>query len=253
MKRLKYSCPFGGKTYPRVVTVVATSMMFLVMRRDAGHPIFLIAILLTALLSLGVCFFIEQSLSPGEKELVANAELLDWKPVTEGILFRVQTETRMPSMLWLISIAALAVLMILPLRAAEESHLVAMLFPVGLILAALGIFIAEYLRTMFWKSIDESAEYVIVPIDHIYDVHHTRRRKGTAFRPSEVIEWDETYIVCYLPDGRYILKNNALLEYTHHVAFVRQGSHVTWLPMTDEAVTEVDAEQEKRDDESLYY
>ena len=96
------------------------------------------------------------------------------------------------------------------------------ILPAAFIVAALA-FLAVILiaaRRRAWTDIDESAVHIIVPVHHSYDL--TRYGKHGH-------KWTENYIVCYLPDGRYVLHNKHCTGVWQIIIIKYRGS-ILWLP-----------------------
>ena len=73
-----------------------------------------------------------------------------------------------------------------------------------------------------WKTIDNTAVFTTVPVHHMFDVVHKNRRSRS--------EWTESYIVVYLPDGRYVLHAQKGDGDARGITFVKYRGSVMWLP-----------------------
>lgn len=203
MKKLKYSCLFGGKQYPKYLLMLSPCIA--IMFSSALHfppTLIWIAFILLPLSILIVCLTIEQSLSPEEKMLIESADLPLWQPADPHIIASIRSTEEnkgFDTPLELLSGVVLAVVIIATIGFNTVTVLLC-----GAICIALVIALVSSLRgSSTWGEIDESAVYTDIPVHHMYDVKHRSRRGPKYARHTE--EWYETYIVFYLPDGRYIL------------------------------------------------
>ena len=83
----------------------------------------------------------------------------------------------------------------------------------------------QMIHSFMWGTLDETAVYTIIPIDHMYDVKH-RGKHGA--------EWYESYLVFYQPDGRYTLHAKDGDGDANCVVIVKYHGLVTWLPYREE-------------------
>ena len=85
-----------------------------------------------------------------------------------------------------------------------------------------------------WLNMDDSAVWIKVPIDHMYDVtHHSRSGSYRRFGGYDR-EWTTSYLVFYLPDGKYILPVPKGGGDNNTVVIVKYGRSVTWLPIYEQ-------------------
>lgn len=217
MKWLKLSCPFGGKQYPIYVAlaVLVISAVTLV-NTNVSSPLELA--LLAVLISLIVCWYIEQRLTPEERSMCAGKMPPLWEPVSMDILEDVRAQTnhisREASGAMMLA-GAMALRFFMPRRGYPNPQAGwACLFLVGI------IFVLDLFRRMLWKKADSSAVCTIIQIDHMYSVTHRSRRRT----------WEVDYLVFYQPDGRYILKAKAGSGETGKIAVVKYHGMVTWVP-----------------------
>lgn len=68
----------------------------------------------------------------------------------------------------------------------------------------------------FWQKADETAESAVISVHHHYDVTHKIRYRTL---PTRIIT--EHLLVCYLPDGRYILTAPFGCENAENIRLVR--------------------------------
>lgn len=230
MKRLKYSCPFGGKKYPFFLATVLPLVVGYALAFHGNVQLMMSAILLLPIVILVVCFLIEQHMTPYEKEIVDATEPPLWQPITQDMQERIRAQER-------------------PL---EDS-------PIRVILCSCGIFVAfffvyfgcngisialaaivtlsvlvcffVYNRSDIWSQVDDTAVYIEVPIHHMYDVRHTarRRRLFLHYYIDDCDVWYVSYLVFYLHNGRYTLRVPPGGGTAHSVVILKFQDHIRWL------------------------
>ena len=231
MKRLKYQSPFGGHQYPLIITLICASAICPIgLISDLPFPLRL-PMVLSPLIAPVVCYFIIHHLTPDEKHMIENMAYPLWQPVTQEIKARVCAEQSDSQMsLSSILIAGVttggfaAVFCILPGKrgrralASPETAVV-----IGMIVAVITVIYLMISKGVGanWLEIDDSAVYLQIPIDHMYDVEHHGRYGRT---------WVESYLVFYQPDGRYILHAPRGSGDCNTVTVVKYGKALTWFP-----------------------
>lgn len=203
MKKLKHSCPFGGKQYPQYLLMASPFIvMLLTSTFQFSAALTLAAFILLPLIILIVCLAIEQSLSPEEKMLIEAADLPLWQPADPQIIasIRMNEESKGSPVLGgllggVVFCAAILVTI--------GFNTVTVLLCGAIIIAIVILLVSDLLGSSAWAEIDETAVYTDIAVDHMYDVKRRRTRGPRHARYTE--EWYESYIVFYLPDGRYIL------------------------------------------------
>lgn len=206
MKRLKYSCLFNGKTYPMTLTMLA--LVFGIPFGLVGRfPLLISAVLmLSPAIVLAVCYAIEHHLTEGERQIIADTSYPLWQPVTPRIKTLVieqqrSTQMTLPQMLAACGTCAVVVFLmgIMPGRHSHKSLAPPNIMLVISLLCAAAVFVYLMVTKGIganWMEIDETAVFTQIPIDHMYDVTHHSKHGRT---------WTESYLVFYLPDGRYVL------------------------------------------------
>lgn len=239
MKRLKYRCLLGGKTYP---AYVICALLFLMLFGSIEFPP-LLALLPFALIgALGICIFLEHSLSDSERRMVSRLEYPLWQSMTPEIrqLVISQQESTQIDLTQLIIAASLVggmgfLFVSVPPRNGHSMLYTHPAIPF-LVFAFVGIlaFIFLLIRKGIganWLDMDDSAVWIKVPIDHMYDVtHHNHGGRYAKFGSCD-IEWTKSYLVFYLPDGKYILPVPKGGGESNTVLIVKYGKAVTWLPI----------------------
>ena len=223
MKRLKYRCLFGGKIYPYYAVIGA---FIFGMTRVISKPtttrtvLFLIGL---PLLALVVCFFFEHRLTDGEMQIMSESSYPLWNPVPEELKALLKQQYASPSPI-LIVVCILAVLIVMPVTYLVSGGENIPLQPLVITAAIVGFaFIIDFLRRAAWTHIDDSAVFALIPIDHMYDVEH-RNKNNSFFR---------SYMVFYLPDGRYVLPVAQGDGDTDTLAVFKSHGFITWLPFRE--------------------
>lgn len=228
MKRLKKSCPFGGKQYPGYLLLF--SLIFGVSFGIIGFPSLVSVLLLSPIIVAAICYAVEQHLTAGERDIIAKTENPLWQPVTpeiKSLVIEQQTGTQLTLPQMLIASFALAGLLFLvgvsPSRSTHRSMVRPDIMLGVSLVAAAGVFIWLMLTKGIganWMEIDDTAVFTQVPIHHMYDVtHHGRHGR----------QWVESYLVFYQPDGRYILHAPKDSGFGNMVTVVKFRGSLTWL------------------------
>lgn len=231
MKRLKRQNLFGGKSYPLYIAIACAFFLTPTGLMTDLPMLIRIPLMLSPLLSLMICFVIFHALSPEEKQIIREMDYPLWQPVTPEIKARVcaeqsGTQLSLTAMLVSSGVAGFMVMMIclLPSKRRHES----LVSPQVSLIIGIAAAIAMFLYLMIskgiganWLLIDDSAMFLQVPIDHMYDVTHHGKRGRT---------WTTSYLVFYQPDGRYILRAPAGSGDCNTVTVVKFGKALTWFP-----------------------
>ncbi len=217
---LKYSCPFGGKTYPGIVAMIV-ALIALMGSTFSGSSTFVVilASIGLPLVVLAVFFWLEHLLTDEERRVIESTELPLWLPATPDLIEGVRArKNRFTSrMVSIMIIGAIFMLAFLSPKRGEPNY--SAMLTVGIVTAVIILF--DYLMRSRWNYIDETAVYTTVPIDHMYDVTHHGKHGRT---------WVESYIVFYLPDGRYVLHAESGDGRARAITLVRWHGMVMWLP-----------------------
>jgi len=233
MKRLKYLHPFAGKVFPLHIMGAAFIVgIFLPLKFDFGDPAVCgIVLSLAAGAIMSVILHIHDE---HDKDAIANASYPLWNPLPDKMLANIrQTEQlNQISVKVMLMIAGgiggvIFVLMLLPnkhdtslTRKPEQAFTIALM--IGSV--AFGVILALQFRSRIWEQIDETAVYTKIPIDHFYDVtHHGKRGE----------KWIVSYIVFYLPDGKYIIKAKEGSGWAENVTVVRFRSMIRCMTLRE--------------------
>ena len=219
MKKLKFLCPFGGKVYP--IYIVA-AIFFLAPLLSAANGSFIMGLIGGTVLALGTfagSFFIEQHLSDSERAIVESTEMPLWEQAPPELLETIRKRTyKLSGSAIAAIVVALFMLMSLAMTgdisAAERSPIYLILF------AALIVLLVNFIHGAMWRTIDESARFILVPVHHTYTIEHHNKD----------VDYLEYYHVLYLPDGRYILHAKGNDIDAQYVNIVKYRNMVTWLP-----------------------
>lgn len=233
MKRLKLYCPFHGKYWPLIAAAIAALAAWSHASSHDWPETGVRAVLFLAPLAvLAVCYFIIQRPSAAERELIADADYPLWVPADENILRAVIEQKQhfssgMTHVLLYLGVFAFAA--VLPgRRGGEPNFTAAAVFA----LIAGAVAIVDTLLRSRWQSADQSALMAVVPIDHMFDVLHTSR--GSNINPwIDRREWYTSYLVFYLPDGRYVLPAYSNAGYAKVVVIVKYNGMLTWIPCAE--------------------
>lgn len=229
MKRLKRSCPFGGKQYPGYLLLF--SLIFGVCFGIIGFPSLVsVMMLLSPIIVVTVSYAVEQHLTAGERDIIAKTQNPLWQPVTPEIKARIleqQTGTQLSlKAMVTVSLALAGLLFLVGISPSRSSHK-SMVRPdimLGIsLVAAAGVFIWLMVAKGIganWLEIDDTAVFTQVPIHHMYDItHHGKHGR----------QWVESYLVFYQPDGRYILHAPKDSGFGNTVTVVKFRGSLTWV------------------------
>lgn len=226
MKRLKLSCPFGGKQYPLIVAACAACIMpFVLLSFDLSFS--LSSMIWAPVCALVICFCIEQHLTPDERAIVAETEPPLWNLATPELIDEIRTMENKDTggELGAAAVIALAICCI-PIGAFGLSTVTVVLCCV-IVLGCIIALLCTLRQSDIWAQIDETAVFIDVPIHHMYDVKHTaRRRRSWSFAPRV---WYVSYIVFYLHDGRYVLQAPKGAGDAHTVRIVKFHDCIRWM------------------------
>lgn len=225
MKRLKYSCPFGGKVYPFYLALASVFVPTIGMLFTDINPFFQLVLMFACPLAvLTACFFMNQNLTSDEREICAATELPLWLPANPALAAAVRERVTFPNEATLYAVLFSVICggnLLLPRMSGGSlsSALVCCLAPAGIFVTF------QLIHVMIWRTLDETAVYTIIPIDHMYDVKHTGKHGRV---------WYESYLVFYQPDGRYTLHAKTGDGSANCVVIVKHRGLVTWLPYKEE-------------------
>lgn len=223
MKRLKYRCLFGGKQYPIIaayISVVLAPLLALALNIPENMLLPLLVILPAA--ALIISFYIEHRLDDTERAITEQSVEPLWYPITEQIADQVRTKQKSPlevlTPVFILGGTA-TLFWLLPVKLNRISPMT-LAFPIFVWLC-IGLFVVwRYLHAASWKEIDATAVYTVVPIHHMYDVEHRNKYR----------RWYKSYLVFYLPDGRYVLPAPEGSGSAKFLIIVKFRDDLTWFP-----------------------
>lgn len=225
MKRLKLICPFGGKKYPIIVTItlgIMTAMTALYYQYSLRALTAAVMFVTTA--TLLICWVIENIPTEDERELIAYTEAPVWMPLEPSLHDHIQNQP-FPGKLACIGAFwcfCFVITFLTPKRGDPNPHAA---FISGMIGAA--ILTADWISRLFWRvRLDESAVRAIIPIDHTYDITTTEHRR--VFGIYETSEHSSSYLVFYLPDGKYVLPLYDTEHSVNSVVLVKCHGMLRW-------------------------
>lgn len=233
MKRLKYLNGFCGYGY-RVMWIglggwILWMSLILLLEAAFGHwtlleewigfdaAFFLIAITGPVLALLVSWLWLHFYLNRAERQLVAEAQPLQWHPIKPELCERIRSEG---SDVWITAIVLFVLYGILFLSSLGK---IRYMWPFLLLALAviLLILLGQRRRFRFWQGIDETAESAVVTVDHSYVTHFYGRGGKTT----------DYYLVCYLPDGKYVLHDEKTNGTAARIRLVRYRGRVRWMTM----------------------
>lgn len=228
MKRLKFYCPFGGKQYPLIAVACATSIVAYLLH-SFDISVVISSMIWTPICVLVVCFFIEQRLTPDEQAIVAETEPPMWNPVTPELIEHMRCAEHPDKRKKLFSAIRIPLIVCITAVIGYRLSLFNTVQCFLIILICIIAVIVQLRESELWAQIDETAVYIDVPIHHMYDVKHTKRRRHPALSKQEATEWYVSYLVFYLHDGRYVLKAPAGAGYADIVRIVKFHHRIRWM------------------------
>ena len=206
MKRLKYLHPFGGRTYPRFIILGAFLAGLMGGIITDIENLFWYALLPPLIVTALMLFFFNIP-DDHDRDGIRDASYPIWNPVTPEIMSVIRKEEQsgqlsaagMIILSLLAAFASFALSRIPPRGSREPIFSTETSLLIALIIGAAAFFTILFLqlRSRIWEQIDNTAMFAEIPIDHFYDVRHSKGQGET-----EIIN----YLVYYLPDGKYIMR-----------------------------------------------
>lgn len=232
MKRLKYAHPFCGKVFPLYI-ILGSLLAGMLFSAFNGFEYLILYTLLPPVI-VTVLFLLYFNLpDDSDRAKMQSASYPIWNTPPQELLNYIRQKEQKKQMTAVGMIIAAAVsggvmflLLIMPQKHRPEPILPpATAFCCALIFGGIVFFLTLYsqYRSRVWESIDETAVYTEIPIDHFFDVTH-RDRYHT---------WTVSYIVFYLPDGRYIMKAPEGSGYAENVTIVKFRNLVSCMVLPD--------------------
>ncbi len=242
MKKLKYRCLFYGNTYPLLLGAVLSSLssFFLQNYFQFGSAAFTFLFILIYILVLIICGLFIRRLSPEEKQRIADAPLLLWQPLPAAELEQLRYSQNAMSIRTLkILEGVFAAAIILLLCFFRNDPVKGWISALCAAACAIGAFL-YYRRSQTWSQIDDTAEYVRIPVHHCFT---KTRYAGTGrdslprlaesysemYQQAQAKKRTESYLVCYLPDGKYVFYNQTGILYPEYIRIIRFQDHFQWI------------------------
>ena len=238
MKRLKYMHLFCGKSWPLPIIIISGIFgpVFAIIH-DSAHPV-LWGILPPVILTIGFIIFFR---IPDDHDIQArrDASYPLWNPLTPALQDYIrqkeeQTFLSVPAMGAIAAVVAgiaFAISRVPPRNHREPPLSLEQSGIFTLIIGSIVFFglVWQQHRSRVWYDADSSAVYTTVPIDHFFDV--TRHGKHET--------WIDSYLVFYLPDGRYILKAPQNSGSADSVTIIKYRGMLRWEILTDTQLSEL--------------
>lgn len=226
MKRLKYRCLFCG--YGQWVAVASLTLGLGMLALYAFLDLYnmfsvdtLAAILLLGAGLLGpplvVWLWLHFHLSREERELVSEAQPPEWQPLSQQDYDHFRAEGYFGRFLGIyVWLGLFAVFMISYMLLEPEALPLFVTFWI----IAIVIILLTLLDHHFWQNMDESAECAEIPVERSYS-------KKIQVRFSSFTHY---YLVCYLPDGKYILHDEQSYGDASSIRVIRFKHRIRWYP-----------------------
>ena len=234
MLLLKFCCPFGGRHYPYIVTAaVAVIALLAASQADFSPQTATAAMLFAAAVSLLICWLIENIPSDEERAIIADTAPPLWQPAPEKLRKKAAERAKLPSKSIVIltvgcSFAAIVFLCTFAKNAGYT-------LPVCAFLAGVFVLLIDFLCRMYFRSsLDDSAMCVIIPVDRVYDVETTARHSFRITGHHNLSILYSSYLIFYLPDGRYTLPVPDTDGRFNAVALVKCRGILRWTPVYQE-------------------
>lgn len=224
MKRLKYRHLFYGKTIPIILSlfgvffIIANIIAIYIIKNEWGYIYIAIESIALILLTLAVDYAIIHHLKPDEKKKIAEASPPKWKKLPDRMKkkFHINKKDSLISTAVAIGLNFIVAFIVL-LADGVETMLVSLvvLLPVTLIVLA-----CYAVWEHIWANMDDTAIYTRIEVDHWFYGEMTRGGR-------------RTFIVFYLPDGKYVLetygttpKNIVVIKYK---CFIRWEDEIRFI------------------------
>lgn len=247
MKKLKYSCFLYGHTYPLPLgTVLASfSAFFLQHYFQLNTAAFILFFILIFILVLIICGSFIRRLSHEEKQRIADAPLLLWQPLPAAELEQLRSSLKtMSTRMLKILEGFFAAAFILLLYFFRNDPVMGWICALSAAACAIGILL-HYRHSCVWSQIDETAEYVRIPVHHCFtktrytgEGRHSLPRLEESYsemyQRAQAEKRIESYLVCYLPDGKYVFYNQTGILYPEYIRIIRFQDHFQWIPEVPE-------------------
>ena len=230
MKKLKYCCLFRGKKYPGIAAaIVGVIVLIAATQADLGADSATAAMIFAATATLLICFLIENIPTDEERKIIADAAPPVWQTAPESLRKKVTERTRLPGRSACMAAFGCFLLMLCFLNLAEGSGKTGAVLS---IVTGIGILLADLFFRLRWKLLlDESAVCAVIPVDSVYDIESTSRLSRRLFGPNNFFYHYSSYLVFYLPDGRYTLPIPSTDGRFNAVAVVRCRGMLRWTPV----------------------
>lgn len=226
MKRLKYRCAFCG--YGQWVAVVSMTLCLVwfsvyvwlemsnmdVPPAPVAYTVFGACMLLPP---LAAWLWLHFHLNREERQLVAEAQPPEWQPLSQRDYDHFRAEGYFSRFLGVyVWLGLLAVFVISYMLVVPEAM---PLFVAFWIIAGV-IILLTLLDHHFWQYMDETAECAEIPVEHSYS-----RKIQVRFS-----SYTHYYLVCYLPDGKYILHDEQSYGCASSIRVIRYKHRIRWYP-----------------------
>ncbi len=220
MKRLKYRHLFYGKITPVFLSIFAVflvitsiDVILLDYIENELYYIYLpIGSISIILLTLFVDYAIIHHLKPEEKKKIAETGMPEWKKLPDRMKkkFRIDKKDSLISTAVLIGLELIVAFIVL-----LADGITTMLVSLEVLLPVTFIVLACYaVWEHIWANMDDSAIYTRIKVDHSF---LGERLRGGGRR---------TFIVFYLPDGKYVLETYGTIP--QNIVVIKYKCFIRW-------------------------
>lgn len=238
---LKYSCPFCGRTAPLFVIAVLLPffMAFMIFSGFVFWQTILLS-LLFLLLTVFISIWLMHRPNRADREQMEAAQAPLWYPLPDDQIMRLRAEMlrNAPSVLHALLAGAVGggITLLCGIspsrhRTGRNRHPVPFetMLPIAAAIAVIGFLVVVIIgaRRRAWADLDETAVCIAVPVhDSFYVTHHGRHGA----------KWKEHYLVCYLPDGKYVLHNRYDDHRMTYILIVKFRGSTRWFPLLEHRI-----------------
>lgn len=232
MKRLKYSCLFHGHFYIVFAIFLLSPFAGVFAQIPFYHKLDSYSLNVICLSAWGIANVLILVLfavilripKREERLLISEAEPPVWQPVTAHDLAVIRSKPSVTGCLALMLYPLM--LLILGANLINNHFSTDWLITTAILLGGVTlILICAQLHWLFWHRITEDAVYASIP------VHHCFTRTVYSRRHKQI----NHYMVCYLPDGKYVLKNDGYPTDPQTVHIVKYRGFFCCIPQSAES------------------
>lgn len=235
MKRLRYGCPFYGYgmevAYLCILLWVVTLLWCVL--SDANLPLW-VSLLPSVGCALAAYLWLHR-LREEERVWIADAPPLLWQPATAADCVAVQHASMQSRAfcVWMLLLGGVLVAGLFYLRA---DAVLTCVFSLTMVVC-IGTVVCAYLRARLWQELDETALAARIPVQHFFMrvqfmggdrlPRLTRTYEG-YYAQKRGRKVSKQYLVCYLPDGKYVLYQDPPAVNPQWIRVVQYRGQIRW-------------------------